>query len=280
MPTHTDFKSPPRIGLVGFGTIGRAIVRLWSSLDAAHFDPMTAVCLRPEQQTDADRLLHPNTRQVTSIQAMIDMSLDTIIEAAGHEFIVKHGEHVMSSGANLLILSVGALAVGDTLEALQRAATLRRNRLIVPSGALAGFDGLRAMARTGRLHTVTFTSTKPPKAWRNTPAEARLDLDELRDPVTFFDGSAREAAQQYPKNANLAAAVGLAGIGLDRTRVRLIADPDALGNRATVQAESEVGTLDLTLAGAASGQNPKTSEITAYSVVAALSNWMSHCTFW
>ncbi len=273
-------RSPQKIGLIGLGAIGSAIVRNWEKLGVNAFGPLAAVCVRPHQEAVARSLLHPSTQQLTSVEAMFSLELDMIIEAAGHGFILQHAQRILSSGIDLMILSVGALAVGHTLPILQQAAEAGRSRMIFPSGALAGFDGLRSLARTGSLHSVTYMSTKPPHAWRNTPAEASIGLDNPTERVIFFQGTAREAAQLYPKNANLAAAVALAGLGLDATRVQLIADPTARGNRASIRAESSIGTLELTLGGNASDENPKTSAITAYSVIAALSNSMCGYTFW
>jgi aspartate dehydrogenase len=110
---------------------------------------------------------------------------------------------------------------------------------------------------------------KPPLAWRGTPADDVVDLSELRERVIVFDGSARQAAIAYPKNANLAATVALAGLGLDDTRVRLVADPAATGNTGTIEARSSAGDLSVTMSGRAS-DNPKTSASTAYSLLHAV----------
>jgi aspartate dehydrogenase len=249
-------------------------------MEVKTFGPLAGLCVRPRQEGSARALLHPDTRLVTSVEAMLSLELDLIIEAAGHEFILQHGQRILSGGTDLMILSVGALAVGDTLATLQEAAVQGSCQMILPSGALGGFDGLRSLARSGSLHTVTYTSTKPPMAWNNTPAEASIDLHNLATSVVFFQGSAREAARLYPKNANLAAAVALAGVGLDATRVELVADPQARGNRGTIRAESSIGTLEFSLASTASAQNPKTSATTAYSVIAALANSVNRITFW
>ncbi|WP_210247620.1 aspartate dehydrogenase [Salinarimonas soli] len=138
----------------------------------------------------------------------------------------------------------------------------------MPAGAIAGLDGLGTLKAAG-LHAVTYTSTKPPLAWRGTPAERTVDLEALTERVVFFEGSAREAALQFPKNANLAATVALAGLGFERTRVRLVADPESRGNTGEVRAESEIGTLEVTMAGLAS-TNPKTSASVAYNLLHAI----------
>src|SRR5207302_8717766 len=114
---------------------------------------------------------------------------------------------------------VGALA-DDDLAASMQAARAKNARIWIPSGAIAGIDGLLA-ARTAGLREATYTSIKAPAAWKGTPGEAQADAAKR---VTLFEGSARQAAKDYPQNANVAATVAFAGLGLDRTRVTLVSD--------------------------------------------------------
>jgi aspartate dehydrogenase len=139
---------------------------------------------------------------------------------------------------------------------------------LVPAGAIAGLDGLGTLKLAG-LSRVNYTSIKPPLAWRGTPAERILPLDTLQERTVFFEGSAREAALIYPKNANLAATVALAGLGFDGTRVQLVADPAAQGNTGMIEADSEIGTMTVVMSGRASA-NPKTSASTAFSLLHAI----------
>ncbi|AHM04654.1 aspartate dehydrogenase [Roseibacterium elongatum DSM 19469] len=112
-----------------------------------------------------------------------------------------------------------------------------------------------------------YQGVKPPAAWLGTAAEASLDLDRLDAPTAFFNGSAREAALTYPKNANVAATLALAGAGLDATRVELIADPAATGNRHSYEVTSPVARFRVQIDNAASGGNAKTSMATIYSLL-------------
>jgi hypothetical protein len=121
--------------------------------------------------------------------------------------------------------------------------------LLVPAGAIAGLDGPGALKLAG-LNRVTHTSTEPPFAWRGTPAERILPLDALRKRTALFAGSAREAALNYPRKANFAATVALAGLGFDRTRVHLDPDPAAKGNTGMIEADVRSAPLQSSWLGA------------------------------
>jgi aspartate dehydrogenase len=129
-----------------------------------------------------------------------------------------------------------------------------------------------AAARIGELAKVTDRGRKPPQGWRGSPAEAKLDLDALAEAVVHFSGSARVAALEYPRNANVAASVALAGIGFDNTRVELIADPGVTRNVHEIEAEGDFGRLEFRIEGEALPDNPRSSAITAMSVVREILN--------
>lgn len=252
-----------RVALIGLGAIGRALAEGLG----AEGGPPVGVLVRERGAGEARRLLPEDVAVETSLDGLLAARPSLVVECAGQEAVRAHGAAILAAGVPLMIVSTGALAAPGELERLLAAAS-GPARLIVPAGAIAGLDGLGALKAAG-LTAVTYTSTKPAEAWRGTPAERAVDLATLTGPTVVFQGTAREAALAYPKNANLAATVALAGLGLDRTRVRLVADPGATGNTGRVEASSEVGTLVAEMAGAASA-NPKTSASVAFSLLHAV----------
>src|SRR5690606_34285487 len=154
---------------------------------------------------------------------------DLVVECAGHRAIEDHVLPALAAGYPCVVTSVGALAVPGTPERLEAAARAGGSRLELLAGAMGAIDALAA-ARLGGLDEVVYTGSKPPEAWKDTPAQQVCDLDGLADAAVIFDGNARDAARAYPRNANVAATLALAGLGLEKTRVRLIADPRASGN--------------------------------------------------
>src|SRR5207248_8983203 len=122
------------------------------------------------------------------------------------------------------------------------------------------------------LKSVRYRSRKPPAAWRGSPAEEAVDLGSLTARTVLYRGSAGEAALRYPQNANVAAALALAGLGFEATEVELVADPDAPGNVHEIDAEGAAGRFAIQLQGKPARSNPKTSALTAMSVARALLN--------
>jgi len=255
--------SSPSLALIGLGAIGRVVAdRLLATPEGAR---LTSVLVRPAQVAAARATLPDSVAVVSSVAEMRAHRPDMVIEAAGQQAVHAYGREVLEAGCKLVLVSSGALADAALHDALLDAAARNGGKLVIAPGAMAGLDGLGALKRAG-LTEVLYTSTKPPAAWRGTPAEQAVDLMALTQAHVFFEGSAREAALAYPKNANIAATIALAGLGFDATRVRLVADPAAAGNSGKMEADSVVGRLEVRMGGAASA-NPKTSASTAFSLL-------------
>ncbi|VVE10946.1 aspartate dehydrogenase [Pandoraea soli] len=171
----------------------------------------------------------------------------------------------------MLIASVGAMADQSLESQLTSAATEGNARLRIPSGALGGLDALGAAKMAG-LSEVRYEAHKSPEAWRGTHAETLVTLDAIEKLTVVYEGNARDAARLFPQNANVAAAIALAGVGFDRTKVVLHADPAAIGNTHRIKADGVFGNLDVSVTGKTLPSNPKTSMLAPYSLVRAIAN--------
>jgi aspartate dehydrogenase len=255
-----------KIALIGFGTIGTALAQVLC--DTKY--PIVGILGRATS-LDALRKKVPNSVSVvTSANELLALSPDIVVECAGHEALRFYGVDVLCAGTTLVVSSIGALA-DDATEKTLREAAAKGGRLVIPSGAMGGLDALGAAQRAG-LDEVLYTSRKAPSAWRGTKAETLLDLQSVSAAQVFYEGSARQAALDFPQNANVVAAVALAGIGFDRTHVHLMVDPQATGNRHILEARGAFGEISASVFAHTLPENPKTSMLTPYSLVRAISN--------
>ncbi len=250
-----------RIGLIGYGAIARALLQ--SSKDA----PWTVVGILRRSTSAAAPQGLPRCQ---SLHELLALNPEIIVECAGHEALRTLGPRVLAAGIDLLVASTGALADQAIEESLRSAAAQRGSRALLIAGAVGGLDALGA-ARHAGLAEVRYIGRKPPVAWRGTAAEQSVDLVKISGSAAMiFDGTARQAALRFPQNANVAAAIALAGVGFDRTRVLLFADPSISENLHRIEAQGAFGKFHMELSGIALPDNPKTSRLTVGSLARAL----------
>ena len=207
---------------------------------------------------------------VVAPQALTTVGADVILEAAGIPAARTILPTAWQAGMATVVMSIGAL-LDPTLEGAWRVAKARGIDVILPSGGIAGLDGVRAVAAGGDVRSVAITTTKSPTSLRGAPylAERGIVLPDDRA-VTVFDGSARDAVRGFPANANVAAALSLAGIGPDATRVIIRADPAARRTRQVIDVDGDVATLRIEVQTQMTPGNARTSFLAAASAVAAL----------
>ncbi len=253
-----------KIGIIGEGAIGRYVRD--GLLEKGH--EIGAILVRPERLRE--RSTESGGLNYVSAVDELPADIDYMLDCAGHEALRTLGPGILRRGIDLITVSIGALADADVQQDLENAAAEGGAKLYLASGAIGALDCLQA-ANVGTLKSVTYVGRKPPKGWKGSPAEEKLDLDGLSPGEhVHFDGTARDAATQYPKNANVAAAVALAGVGFDDTRVLLLADPDLNENIHELRAEGDFGRFSFEIRGNALPDNPKSSALAAMSVVSTL----------
>ena len=255
---------PQRIGLIGFGGSGR-VIGVGILAGAAGPATLTGVLIRDRARYVSDPALESVT-VVDSLEALLATDPEVVVDAGGHETLRAYGATVLRTGRSLVSINVGALADEEVLAELSAAAEASGARVLVPSGAIAGLDGLQAASLAG-LDSVTHTVRKPPQALLSTE-EADAVVASGR-PRVLYEGAAREAVRRFPANVNVVAAVSLAGLGLDRTHARVIADPSVTHNTHEIEATGAFGRLSITIQNVP-GPNPKTGLIVGPSVLRTL----------
>ena len=251
-----------RLVLVGWGAIGAEVARLLAARKAAV--ELVGVAVR-----DASR--HLPCPVITDPAHLAALRPDLVVEAAGRTAVMPWGEAALRAGADFAPASTSAFAEPGKLERLLDLARAAARQVLIPAGALGGMDALSAASRLP-LYSVTHEIRKPALAWLGTEAETLCALSDLTAPTVFFEGSARAAAQRFPQNANVALITALAGLGPDSTTLRLIADPVSTTNSHRVLAQGDFGQMEIALENAPLAHNPKSSALTALSLVRLIEN--------
>jgi len=264
-----------RIGIIGGGVIARLFLE-----HIARGDMGDARVVAIQGRSAASRG-KPLAEQygvpfVTELEAMIAARPDVVIEAASHDAVRDFAKPLLKQGIPVIILSGGALC-DDALRAkLEAAAAKYKALLYVPSGGIGGLDALKAVCAAG-ADSVEIAVTKPPAAWKGIPYVQRLnlDLDHLNEAVTLFEGSAREGVPHFPANVNIAAALAMAGIGFDRTKLKVVADPALIFNTHYINIRGKTGAISIKFESVPFPDNPKTAMLACYSALAAFKQFNS-----
>ncbi len=259
-----------RVALLGGGTIGRLVLE---SIERGELGGVEVVALAGRRAASPAAGLAARFRvpYVTGRDGLLAARPDTVLEAASHEAVREHLVALLGAGVSVIVLSAGALA-DDALRIAAEEAGARSGALLyVPSGGIGGLDALKT-ACLGGVDEVSIQVAKPPAAWKGIPyVEARgFRLDGLPGPLTLFEGPAREGVPHFPQNVNIAAVLSLAGIGWDRTRLKVVADPGLTLNTHTIRVSGRSGRFSVVLENVPSPDNPKTSWLACYSALAAL----------
>jgi aspartate dehydrogenase len=253
-----------RVAVAGLGAIGTTVVKaLDRGIDGV---VLTAVAVHNLEKHRAWLSELTATPAVLPIEALADAA-DIVVECAPSKLVRSIVAPVVTSGKCAVVLSVGALLENDDLVELARE---HGGQIVVPTGALIGLDAVTAAA-VGTIHSVQMVTRKPVGGLAGAPyiVENNIDIERITEPLKIFDGTARQAAKGFPANLNVAVALSLAGIGPDRTRVQIWADPSVTRNVHRIEVDADSARFSMSIENIPS-ENPRTGLITALSVIACL----------
>jgi len=253
------------VGIIGYGTIGRVVAR---ALDAG-IDGMRLAAVATGRRDKAAAAMAELAQpvEIMSIAAVADCC-DIVVDCAPKAVFHEIAETALDRGRILVTVSGAGILANPDIEDLART---NGGRVILATGALLGLDAVRAAAE-GQINEVRMITRKPPNALKDAPhiIDNDINLDGLNGAVKVFEGSAREGAMAFPANVNVAAALGLAGVGADATRLEVWADPHLQRNTHAIEVDADSARFTLNIENVQSPENPGTGKITALSVIACL----------
>ncbi|MBN2110048.1 MAG: aspartate dehydrogenase [Methanosarcinaceae archaeon] len=258
-----------RIGVIGCGTIGTGICR---AIDGGSIKA-ELVAIYDRNAADADKLKSSLKSCRPDILEIIDMvkQIDLLVECASQEAVYKVIPVALLAHCDVMIMSVGALADEKLRRTIESLARDNNCKVYLPSGAIVGLDGLKS-ASAEEVYSVTLTTQKPPGGLAGAPFVIRnkIELDKITGKTVLFEGPASEAVRAFPANVNVAATLSLAGLGFEKTKVRIVANPALTRNIHEITVEGAFGEFTTRVENIPSPANPRSSYLALLSAIATL----------
>jgi len=262
-----------RVGIIGYGSIGKEIIAATSRNEipnariVALFDKESTVFNKVDYDNGELNLFSDFDEFYNSD---IYSNIDIIIECASKGAIKEYGKKIIDSKKDLIVLSVGAFSDEKYLIELQNLSNLNNTKILIPSGAIAGLDSIRSVKKY--LNTLTIVTTKNPKSLIGAPyfKSSKIRIDEILKETVLFEGNAVDAIELFPANVNVAVSVALAGIGLVKTQVKIVADPTLSVNKHEIVGEGTFGKIQIVVQNIPSPSNPRTSYLASLSAIECL----------
>ncbi len=254
-----------KVGIAGFGTIGRAVAQaLVKGMSGLELAAISSGSTEKATAVMAELGIKVPVVDPSSLASVADV----VVECAPTTAFMSIAEPALNAGCSLITVSGAAILENPSIVEL---AANSDGKIILATGALLGLDAVRAAAE-GNIHSVTMVTKKPPTSLLKAKfvIENDISLDNLSEPLLIFKGSAREGALKFPSNVNVAAALGLAGIGPDHTQLEIWADPSRTRNTHFITVDADSARFELKIENVPTLENPGTGKITALSVIAAL----------
>lgn len=262
------------VAILGCGSIGEILANAIDKGNAGKTNLVTVYDIDLDRAKELAEGLSDKPSVSGDMEEVIEnKEVDLVVEAASQEAVRSYAGDILDSNKDMVILSVGAFADENLLNEVKEVAKRGQGRICIPSGAILGLDGIQSASIAG-IDEVTLTTRKPPKTLSTTKFVKEKDLDilGLTEPKVIFEGVASEAVEQFPESVNVAASLSLAGIGFQKTKVKIIADPSLSQNFHEIRVRGEAGELETKAHDFPSPENPKTSYLAALSAIRTLRN--------
>lgn len=260
------------VGLMGCGTIGTHLALAIDSGRVANASLTGLFDIAKVSARNLETRLNTKPQVYDNFDKFIDSRANIIIEAASQQAVRNFGRRIIESGKDLMVMSVGALADMPFLQELLQIAASENSlsKIYVPSGAIAGIDAIRSIRHLA--DSITLTTKKSPKALAGAPffTTANVSLDNITKVTQIYEGPAAEAVKLFPANVNVAAVLSLAGIGVEKTTVRILADPETTTNQHEIIATGSFGEIKINVNNVTAPGNPKTSFLAVLSAIECL----------
>lgn len=258
-----------RIGLLGCGAIGTQIAL---AIDSGQIPAILTHVYDDSKEASAILVgkLKNKPEIVENPHLLSSHPVNIVVEAASQDAVRDAGLSVLQNKRDLMIMSVGALLDESIYDILSDACKDFKKTIYLPSGAIAGLDGLKSVK--DELESLSITTTKHPRSLKGAKffETSDIHLDEINSTTVIFEGVAKEAVFLFPANINVAALLSLSGIGSEKTKVKIIADPDTNKNTHHIEAEGKFGKMTFTIENYPDENNPKTSKLAILSAIETL----------
>ncbi len=258
-----------KIALLGCGAIGTQIAL---AIDSGKIPAvLTHVYDKDKEHSELLVSKLKNKPEIVANSHLLSSNpIDLVVEAASQDAVKDVALSVLQNRKDLMIMSVGALLDESVFEIISDACSDFKKTVFLPSGAIAGLDGLKSVR--DELESLTLVTTKNPKSLKGAKffETSDIDIDNISSSTIIFEGTAKEAVGLFPANINVAALLSLVGIGSEKTKVKIIADPGTDKNTHQIQAEGTFGKMSFTIENVPDPNNPKTSRLAALSAIEKL----------
>jgi aspartate dehydrogenase len=263
------------ISIIGCGAIGSELAL---SVDRMMMENVTISSLLDIKLENAENLKSKLTNNnpiifnnfTDYINSDSIKDVDLVVETASQNALIDYLNSIILLKKDVLVMSVGGFANPDFFSQVLKNVEKNDINLYLPSGAIAGIDAIKSVRNS--ISYVTLTTTKNPNSLKDSPffKKTNLTIDSIKKRTLIFEGSAIEAVQNFPANVNVAALLGLAGIGIEKTKVNVIADPSLRINKHEIKVIGKFGELIVRVKNIPSPTNPKTSYLAILSVIESL----------